>query len=130
MFVHSDSEDEPDAAVDIAALEKTQTVLFAQSTGPFYMYSNVPWLLQIRKEVRSMQWYKSFICVQKLSEFPCSNRIAPPCTQVRYGAITALNRFENYVLHTTMFLEKLPFCLETAVPVSCLPRVTCRHVRC
>ena len=53
MFARSDSEDEPDAAVDIAALEKTQTVLFAQSTGPFYMYSNVPWLLQIRKEVRS-----------------------------------------------------------------------------
>ena len=31
---------------------------------------------------------------------------------------------------TTMFLDKLPFCLETAVPVSCLPRVICRHVKC
>ena len=29
------------------------------------------------------------------------NRIAPLCTPVRYGAITALNRCENYVLHTT-----------------------------
>ena len=79
--------------------------------------------------LRAMHWYESFICVQKLSECPCSNRIAPPCTQVRYGAMTALNRCENYVLHTTMFLEKLPFCLETAVPVSCLPRVnlpTCK----
>ena len=37
--------------------------------------------------IRAMHWYESFICVQKLSEFPCSNRIAPPCTQVRYGAI-------------------------------------------
>ena len=53
----------------------------------------------------------ALVRIQKLSEFPCSNRIAPPCTQVRYGAITALNRCENYVLHTTMFLEKLPFCL-------------------
>ena len=77
--------------------------------------------------LRTMYWYEGFICVQKLSEIPCSNRIAPPCTQVRYGAITALNRCENYVLHTTMFLEKLPFCLETAVPVSCLPRVICQH---
>ena len=74
--------------------------------------------------LRAMHWYESFRCVQKLSEFHCSNRIAPPCTQVRYGAITALNRCENYVLHTTMFLEKLPFCLETAVPVSCLPIAT------
>ena len=65
---------------------------------------------------------KLYICVQKLSEFPYSNRIAPPCTQVRYGAITATNLYETYVLHTTMFLEKLPFCLETAVPVSCMPR--------
>ena len=80
--------------------------------------------------LRAMHWYESFICVNKLSEFPCSNRIAPPCTQVRYGAITALNRCENYVLHTTMFLEKLPFCLETAVPVSCLPRVICQHAKC
>ena len=47
----------------------------------------------------------------------CLNRIAPHCTQVRYGAITAWNRCENYVLHTTMFFEKLPFCLEIAVPV-------------
>ena len=77
--------------------------------------------------LRAMHWYESFICVQKLSEFPCSNRIAPPCTQIRYGAITALNRCENDVLHTTMFLEKLPFCLETAVPVSCLPCVICQH---
>ena len=78
-----------------------------------------------------MHWYESFICVQKLSEFPCSNRIAPLSLYipVRYGAITALNRCENYVLHTTMFLEKLPFCLETAVPVSCLPRVICQHVK-
>ena len=41
---------------------------------------------------------------------------------------SALNRCENYVLHTTMSLEKLTFCLETAVPVSCLPRVICQHV--
>ena len=50
-----------------------------------------------RKQIcmlRAMHWYESFICVQKLSEFPYSNRIAPPCTQVRYGAITALNRCE------------------------------------
>ena len=40
-----------------------------------------------------------------------------------------MNRCENYVLRTTMFLDKLPFCLETAVPVSCLPRVIFRHVR-
>ena len=53
--------------------------------------------------LRAMHWYESFICVQKPSEFPCSNRIAPPCTQVRYGAITALNRCENDVLRTTMF---------------------------
>ena len=59
--------------------------------------------------LRAMHWYESFICVQKLSEFPCSNRIAPPCTQVRYGAITALNRCENYVLHTTMFFRKITF---------------------
>ena len=72
---------------------------------------------QIYIMLRAMHWYGSFICEQKLSEFPCSNRIAPPCTQVRYGAITALNRCENYVLHTTTLLEKLPFCLETAVPV-------------
>ena len=72
---------------------------------------------------------KFYICVQKLLEFPCSNRIAPLCTPVRYGAITALNHCENYVLPTTMFLEKLPFCLETAVPVSCLPRVICQHVK-
>ena len=31
------------------------------------------------------------------------------------GGAIVLNRCENYVLHTTMFLEKLPFCLETAV---------------
>ena len=80
--------------------------------------------------LRAMHWYESFICVQKLSEFPCSNRIAPPCTQVRYGAITALNHCENDVLHSTMFLDKLPFRLETAVPVSCLPRVICQHVKC
>ena len=30
----------------------------------------------------------------------CLNRIAPHCTKVRYGAITACNRCENYVLHT------------------------------
>ena len=60
----------------------------------------------------------------------CLNRIAPHCTQVRYGAITAWNRCENYLLHTTMFFEKLPFCLEIAVPVLCLPRVICRHARC
>ena len=30
--------------------------------------------------LRAMHWYESFICVQKLSEFPCSNRIAPLCT--------------------------------------------------
>ena len=88
------------------------------------------WLGNVNKYMlRAMHWYESFICVQKLSEFPCSNRIAPLCTPVRYGAITALNRCENYVLHTTMFLEKLPFCLETAVPVSCLPRVICQHVK-
>ena len=46
-----------------------------------------------------LHWYESFICVQKLSEFPCSNRIAPLCTPVRYGAITALNRCENYVFN-------------------------------
>ena len=63
-------------------------------------------------------WYESFICVQKPSECLCLNRIAPHCTQVRYGAITARNRCENYVLPTTMFFfEKLPFCLEIAVPV-------------
>ena len=59
--------------------------------------------------LRAMHWHESFICVQKLSEFPCSNRIAPHCTQVRYGAITALNRCENYVLHTTMFFRKITF---------------------
>ena len=60
--------------------------------------------------LRAMHWYESFICLQKLSEFPCSNRIAPPCTQVRYGAITALNRCEKYVLDTTMFfLRKISF---------------------
>ena len=84
---------------------------------------------QCKQMLRAMHWYESFISVQKLSEFPCSNRIAPPCTQVRYGAITALNRCENYVLHTTMFLEKLTFCLETAVPVACLPRVIFQHVK-
>ena len=47
-----------------------------------------------------------FICVQKPSECLCLNRIAPHCTQVRYGAITAWNRYENYVLHTTMFFSK------------------------
>ena len=69
--------------------------------------------------------------LQKLSEFPCSNRIAPPCTQLRYGAITALNRCENYVLHTTMFFfRKITFLpLETAVPVSCLPHLICQHVK-
>ena len=46
-----------------------------------------------------MHWYESFRCVQKPSECPRSNRIAPPCTRVRYGAI----RCENYVLLTTMF---------------------------
>ena len=57
MFGHctdhlcSDSEDEVDMAVDVATLEKIQTVLFSQSTGPFYAYTHVPWLLQIRKEV-------------------------------------------------------------------------------
>ena len=35
----------------------------------------------------------------KPSECLCLNRIAPHCTQVRYGAITARNRCENYVLH-------------------------------
>ena len=79
--------------------------------------------------LRAMCWYKSFIMCTEPSECPCSNRIAPPCTQVRYGAMTTLNRCENYVLHTT-FLEKLPFCLETPVPVSCLPNVICRHARC
>ena len=87
------------------------------------------WLGNVnRYMLRAMHWYESFICVRELSACPCSNRIAPTCTQVRYGAITALNRCENYVLHTTMFLEKLPFCLETSVPVSCLPRVSCQHV--
>ena len=32
------------------------------------------------------------------------------------------------VAYNNMFLDKLPFCLETAVPVSCLPRVICQHV--
>ena len=45
---------------------------------------------QRKQMLRAMHWYESFICVQQLPEFPCSNRIAPPCTQVRYGAITAL----------------------------------------
>ena len=79
--------------------------------------------------LRAMHWYESCICVQKLSEFPYSNRIAPPSTQVRYGAITALNRCEKYVLYTSMFFLKLPFCLETAVSVSCLPHVICQHVK-
>ena len=38
---------------------------------------------------------------------------------MRHSAITALNGCEDYVLHKTMFLEKLPFCLEIAVPVAC-----------
>ena len=59
--------------------------------------------------LRAMRWYESFICVQKPSECLCLNRIAPHCTQVRYGAITAWNRCENYVLHTTMFFEKITF---------------------
>ena len=41
------------------------------------------------------KFYRGPICVQKLSEFLCSNRIAPLCTPVRYGAITVLNRCEN-----------------------------------
>ena len=56
-----------------------------------------------RKQIyvlRAMHWYKS---VHKPSECPCSNRIAPPCTQVCYGPITTLNLCENYALHTTMF---------------------------
>ena len=80
-----------------------------------------------RYMLRAMHWYESFICVQKRSEYPCSNRIAPPCTQVRYGAITAMNRCENYVLHTTMFFEKLPFCLETCNASIVLPRVIWQH---
>ncbi len=92
------------------------------------------WLGNVnRSMLRAMNnWYESFICVQKPSECLCLNRIAPHCTQVRYGAITARNRCENYVLHrpTTMFFEKLPFCLDIAVPVLCLPRVICRHARC
>ena len=83
-----------------------------------------------RSMLSVMHWYESFICVRKPSECLCLNRIAPHCTQVRYGAITARNRCENYVLHTTMFFEKLPFCLEIAVPDLCLPRVICQHVRC
>ena len=35
------------------------------------------WLGNVnRYMLRAMHWYESFICVQKLSEFPCSNRIA------------------------------------------------------
>ena len=41
-----------------------------------------------------------------MSLTPWSSRIGPPCTQVRYGATTTLNRCENYVLHTTMFLPR------------------------
>ena len=62
-----------------------------------------------RYMLRAMHWYERFICVPKPSECPCSNRIAPPCTQVRYGTITSLNCCEKYVLQTTMFLEKITF---------------------
>ena len=41
--------------------------------------------------------------------------------QVCYGLMAAVNRCENHVSHTTMFLEKIPFCLDTAVQASCLP---------
>ena len=73
------------------------------------------WLGNVNKYMlTAMHWYESFICVQKLLECPCSNRIAPLCTPVRYGAITALNRCENYVLHTTMFFRKITF-----LPIDC-----------
>ena len=79
------------------------------------VWQSIPWSLYYDKLIddddmarqrkqmymlRAMYWYESFICVQKLSECPCANRIAPHCTQVRYGAITALNRcilFNCYV---------------------------------
>ena len=71
---------------------------------------------------------KFYMCTEivRISLF---KSFAPPCRQVRYGAMTVLNRCENDVLHTTMFLEKLSFCLPRDCRLSCLPRVICQHVR-
>ena len=49
---------------------------------------------------------KQIICPGKQSKYPCSSHTAPRCTPVRCGAIIAVNLYENYVLRTTMFLEK------------------------
>ena len=59
--------------------------------------------------VQSMHWYKSFICVQKLSECACSSRIAPPCTQVRYGVNIALNRCEKLSVAYNNVFRKITF---------------------
>ena len=56
----------------------------------------------------------------------------PCCSSLYTSSLWCNYRSESlrkYVLHTTMFLEKLPFCIETAVPVSYLPRVICQHVK-
>ncbi len=68
------------------------------------------WLGNVNRcMLRAMHWHESVICVHKLSECPCSNSIAPPCTQVRYGTITALYRCENYVLPTKKNSRKITF---------------------
>lgn len=41
----------PEPLPDLRALEKVQSVLYAQSTGPFLTYTGIPWTLEVRKEV-------------------------------------------------------------------------------
>ena len=43
---------------DIHSLDKIHTVLYSQSTQPFYTYSTsqIPWTLEVRKEVSCICW--------------------------------------------------------------------------
>ena len=42
----------PEPEPDLNALLQANTVLYPQLIGPFYTYTNVPWKLRVRKEVR------------------------------------------------------------------------------
>ena len=51
IYAYSAEEDDVLDHVDLRALENMKTSLYAQGTGPFYMYTLIPWKLHIRKEV-------------------------------------------------------------------------------
>ena len=61
--VFSEVDSEP--PVDYRELEEIKTQLFGENKGPYYTYDRVPWVLEVRKEVRlykMMLFFESRVC--------------------------------------------------------------------